>query len=99
MRVLLSCLQADRAHPVPAHQFWDSYFKHGIEEAGAHWVVVPNVDWVEALTYGENQTNRIQPWRERTWERVLEFVRREHAVRPFDFFLGYLYARQVEPAA
>jgi len=30
---------------------------------------------------------------------VLAFARREHSRRPIDFFLGYLYPNQIEPAA
>src|SRR2546423_13581160 len=99
MRLLLSLLQATREHHVPAHQFWEVYFKRGIEEAGFEWIEVPGVDWVEALAFDEADIDRIQQWRERTWGRVIEFARREHATRPFDFFLGYLYPRQVEPDA
>lgn len=99
MRVLLSCLQSQRRHPVAAYQFWEAYFKRGIEEAGWEWSEVPDVDWAEPLALDENDVVGIAAWRERTWERVLAFVSREHAIRPFDIFLSYFYPRHVEPEA
>ena len=97
MRILLSCLQAHKAHPISAYKFWESNFKNGIEEAGHEWVEVPEVDWAEALTYTE-VTDR-KRWRERTWSKVMEAVRRLQRNNAIDLFLGYLYPGMVEPAA
>lgn len=99
MRVLLSCLQATRRHPISAYQFWDLYFKRGLEEAGWEWVEVPDVDWAEPLAFDERDHEAIARWRERTWEQVVDFARREHVVRPLDMFLGYLYPRHVDVGA
>jgi hypothetical protein len=97
MRILLSCLQSLKRHRIPAHDFWRVYFTKGCEESGIEFVEIPGVDWAEGLTYPPSE--ELAAWLARTWERVLGFVRREQAVRPFDFFLGYLYPSQVEPAA
>ena len=97
MRILLSCLQSLKRHPLPAHDFWRGYFVEGCREAGIECVEVPGVDWVEGLTYSDPQD--LCAWRARTWEAVLAFVRREHALQPIDLFLSYFYPPQVEPAA
>lgn len=97
MRILLSCLQSLKRHPLPAHDFWRGYFVEGCREAGIECVEVPGVDWVEGLTYSDAQD--LRAWRARTWEAVLAFVRREHALQPIDLFLSYFYPDQVEPAA
>jgi hypothetical protein len=97
MRVLLSCLQSLKRHPIPAYDFWRPYFTQGCEEAGLGFVEIPKVDWAEALTYPLGK--ELDAWRDRTWETVLDFVRREHALRPLDFFLCYFYPQQVEAAA
>lgn len=99
MRVLLSCLQSSERHPISAYQFWEPYFKRGIEEAGWEWAEVPDVDWAAPLVHSEEDVDALTEWRERSWERVLEFVQREQLVRPIDMFLGYLYPRHVEPQA
>lgn len=97
MRVLLSCLQSPKRHPLPAYEFWRPYFVEGCREAGIDCIEVPDVDWVEGLVHPRGDERRA--WRERTWETVLAFARREHARQPIDFFLGYLYPAQVEPQA
>lgn len=61
------------------------------------FVEIPGVDWAEALTYPPGK--ELDFWRAHTWEAVLDFVRREHARQPLDFFLCYLYPQQVEVAA
>ena len=61
------------------------------------FVEIPGVDWAEALVYPSGK--ELDAWRVRTWETVLDFVRREHARQPLDFFLCYLYPQQVEVAA
>ena len=99
MRVLLSCLQSPKAHPIAAYRFWEPYFKRGIEEAGWEWVEVPDVDWAAPLAHSENDTGPLAEWRAQAWQRVLDFVQREQVVRPIDMFLGYLYPRHVDPEA
>ena len=98
MRVLLSCLQSLRQHRLPAYHFWRSHFVEGCREAGIECIEVPDVDWAEGLTYPAGG-HELLSWRERTWERVLAFARREHARQCIDFFLGYLYPSQIEPDA
>jgi hypothetical protein len=97
MRLLLSCLQSPKRHAVPAYEFWRSYFVEGCREAQIDLIEIPDLDWVEGLVYPPGA--KLQAWLERTWETVLSFARREHARKPIDFFLGYLYPKQVEPAA
>ncbi len=97
MRVLLSCLQSLKRHSLPAYEFWRPYFVRGCEEAGIECVEVPGVDWAEALVYPPGK--QLEAWRARTWESVLEFVQKEQARNPVQFFLGYLYPGQVEAAA
>lgn len=103
MRIYLSCLQSPLRHPIPAYGFWETYFKRGIEEAGSSWLETPDVDWAEGLTFTSGLVSRAHPgldaWRERTWSAAVAHIRREHARRPIDMFLGYLYPQQVEPAA
>jgi hypothetical protein len=97
MRILLSCLQSLKRHPIPAYDFWRHYFTKGCEEASISFVEVPGVDWAEALLYRPGK--ELENWRDRTWQTVLAFVRREQANNPLDFFLCYLYPEQVEVAA
>ncbi len=97
MRILLSCLQSLKRHRLPAYGFWRSYFVHGLLEAGHEVVEVPNVDWVEGITYPNG--NELDSWRSRTWEIVNTFVQRELTKRPLHLFVGYLYPKQVEVSA
>jgi len=97
MRILLSCLQSLRQHGVPPYDFWRQYFVEGCREANIECVEVPGVDWAEGLTYPAGA--ELIAWRARTWERVLEFVRKARAHQPLDLFLGYLFPTQVDPAA
>jgi Glycosyl transferases group 1 len=97
MRVLLSCLQSLKRHPISAYDFWRLYFTKGCEEAGLDIVEVPKVDWAEALAYPPGK--ELDAWRARTWDVVLDYVRREHAKEPLDFFLSYLYPQQIEVSA
>ena len=97
MRILLSCLQSQMRHPIPAHDFWRLYFTRGGAEAGVEFVEIPGVDWAEALVYPPGK--KLDDWRTRTWETVLTFVRREYARQPLDFFLCYLYPQHVEVGA
>ena len=51
MRILLSCPQSLKQHPLPAYGFWRNYLVEGLREAGHEVVEVPNVDWVEGMSY------------------------------------------------
>lgn len=97
MRILLSCLQSLRRHPIAAYDFWRLYFVEGCREAGIEHVEVPDVDWAEGLVYPPG--DELRAWRARTWETVLAFANHEHGRQRIDFLLCYLYPNQVEPAA
>ncbi len=97
MRIFLSAQQALRPHAVPAYAFWGYYFRHGLAEAGHEIVEAPGVDWAEGLTAMAPAARA--HWLAQTWDRTVDFLRREHARQPVDFFLGYLFPDQVEPAA
>jgi hypothetical protein len=97
MRIFLSAQQALRAHAVPAYAFWEYYFRHGLAEAGHEIVTAPGVDWAEGLTALDPAARA--RWLGQTWGRTVDFLREEHARRPVDLFLGYLFPDQVEPAA
>ena len=95
MRIYLSCLQSQRRHPIPAYGFWEPYFKRGIEEAGHEWIECPDVDWAEGIAPDIDAA----VWRERTWTRVYEDLRRTHREQGVDLFLGYLYPQQIDAGA
>jgi hypothetical protein len=97
MRVLLSCLQSLKRHPLPPYDFWRSHFVEGCREAGIECLEVPGVDWAEGLVCSPGA--ELEAWRARTWENVLAYSRREHNQRPINLFLSYLYPKQVETAA
>lgn len=97
MRIFLSCQQARRRHDVPAYSFWENYFKNGLNEAGHDWLEAPEADWAEGLT-ALSPDARGQ-WLEKTWTQAVSFLREEHARRPIDLFLSYLFPFQVEPGA
>ncbi len=97
MRIFLSVQQSLRRHAVPGYVFWEYYFKQGLAEAGHEIIETPGVDWAEGLTHLEPAARA--RWLSDTWTRTTEFLRVEHARKPVDFFLGYLFPNQVEPAA
>ena len=97
MRILLSCLQSLKRHPIPAYGFWRNYFVQGLLEGGHEVVEVPNIDWAEGLTYPAG--NALDSWRSRTWEIVRVFVQQELTRGPIHLFLGYFYPKQVETGA
>lgn len=97
MRIFLICQQSKRNHPVPGYQFWEAYFKKGIEEAGHEWVEVESVDWAEGLVYSDEED--LIKWRQRSWNLAIEAIKQQHQVNKIDFFLSYLFPNQVEPAA
>ena len=96
MRIFLSCQQSIRQHAVPGYQFWETYFKQGIEEAGHEWVEAEGVDWVEGRIYSEEAW---EEWRDRTWGHTISYIKQQHQVKPIALFLGYLFPEQVEPGA
>jgi hypothetical protein len=96
MRVLVSCLQAQKKHPLIGYEHWRRYFIEGCREAGLEPVEVPGVDWVEAFTLSGQE---LTAWRSRTWETVLTFVRKEHASAGLSFFLSYLYPTHIDEGA
>jgi hypothetical protein len=97
MKTFLICQQSTRKHPVPAYQFWETYFKKGIEEAGYDWVEAEGVDWAEGLIYSEEKY--LREWRDRTWNRTISYIKQQHQVQPINLFLTYLFPKQVEPSA
>jgi hypothetical protein len=98
MRILLSCLQDLRPHPIPSYRFWANYFRNGIVEAGHKFIEIPNVDWAEGCA--SKTGDELQNWREATWTHTLKWIRSEHtAGREIDLFLSYLYPQQVDAGA
>lgn len=97
MRIFLSCMQSPERYAISAYDFWESYFKSGLAEAGHEWVEAAGVDWAKGLTFTEEADRR--RWRERTWAEVLRVIRQEREKGGVDLFLGYLYPHMVEPAA
>lgn len=97
LRVFLSCQQSSQRHPVPAYSFWTDYFRGALAEAGHEIVEAPDCDWAEGLLPADRPEHG--EWKGRTWERALDFIRREHAHRPIDLFLSYLFPAQVDSAA
>jgi len=97
MRIFLSCQQALQKHNVPAYSFWETYFKKGIEEAGHEWIEADGMDWAEGLVH--SNVNDLHQWRDRTWNRTIDFIKEQHQKQPIDLFLSYLFPKQVEPSA
>jgi hypothetical protein len=92
-RILISCLQSEREYPIAAYAYWRTYFLKGCEEVGIECVEVPGVDWVAGIVYPPGK--ELDSWRARTWQITMDFVRREHARKPLDFFLSYFYPQQI----
>ena len=82
---------------MPAYRFWAEYFRGALSEAGHTFLEAPTCDWAEGLV--PRPVEATAAWRERTWAAALAFLRREHARKPVDFFLGYLFPAQVSPEA
>lgn len=97
LRIFLACQQSTIRHAVPAYSFWSDYFRHALAEAGHTCLEAPACDWAAGLRPAETLAS--DGWLERTWTSALDFIRREHARQPIDFFLGYLFPSQVLPAA
>lgn len=97
LRIFLCCQQSTQRHAVPAYAFWAEYFRSALSEAGHTCLEAPACDWARGLLPME--AAETAAWRDRTWGAALDFLRREHARTPIDFFLGYLFPRQVLPEA
>ncbi|MBI5771150.1 MAG: glycosyltransferase [Verrucomicrobia bacterium] len=97
LRIFLCCQQSDRRHAVPAYAFWAGYFRDALAEAGHVCLEAPDCDWAAGLRPEEQLT--AENWADRTWAAALDFLRREQARQPVDFFLGYLFPRQVSRPA
>lgn len=97
MRVLLSCLQGDVRHSLPAYDFWRRHFIEGLNEAGATCIEVPGVDWAMGLVCQEGPT--LNSWKDRTWQATIAAIRGSRTESPVDLFLGYLYPQQVDTQA
>jgi len=97
LRIFLSCQQSVQSHAVPAYSFWADYFRGALAEAGHTLIEAPDCDWAAGLLPAEQLAR--DGWAERTWTTAVEFIRREHARCPIDFFLGYLFPQQVLPSA
>src|SRR5277367_6223611 len=93
LRIVLCCQQDLRPHPLPAYRFWAETFRAALAEAGHACLEVPGCDWAEGLTPLAPAARA--GWLESTWRRTVDFIRREHARRPVDLFLSYLYPDQV----
>ncbi len=93
LRIFLCCQQDLRPHPVPAYRFWAASFRAAFAEEGHTCLEAPGCDWAEGLTAQPAETHAA--WREATWQRAVGWIRREHAQRPIDLFLSYLYPGQV----
>jgi hypothetical protein len=93
LRIFLCCHQDLRPHPVPAYRFWAQSFRAAFAEAGHECLEAPGCDWAEGLTAMPPESRAA--WREATWQRAVDWIRREHAARPIDLFLSYLYPGQV----
>ncbi|MDO1449793.1 glycosyltransferase [Rhodocytophaga aerolata] len=94
MRIYLSCLQSTIVHPIPAYQFWQFYFKKGIEEAGHEWIETPEIDWAKALVC--NNRFMLDEWKSETWEKVIKDIESKHTKRAIDIFLSYFYPVHVD---
>jgi hypothetical protein len=98
LRIFLSAQQDfGAAHAVPAYRFWAGYFRASLAEAGHVCLELPACDWSAGLA-DLSRSDRAN-WLATVWTQTLDFLRREHARQPIDFFLGYLFPAQVLPAA
>jgi hypothetical protein len=86
-----------KRHPLPAYDFWRTYFVRGLQEAGHEVIEIPAIDWAEGVVYPPGTA--LEAWRARTWETVRTFIRREIARQPIHLFLSYFYPKQVEVSA
>lgn len=97
MRIFVSCLQETHKPASHSSQFWESYFKNGIQEAGHEWVEAEGIDWLSGLTH--SQRDEQGQWLEHTWSRAVSLIARQHQLKPVHLFLSYLFPNQIEPEA
>jgi hypothetical protein len=97
VRILVSCLQGPPGYSIPAYDFWRTHLKNGIEEAGHEFTEVEGADWVKVFILAD--AGERAAWRATTWQRTVDFIRREHRIRPFDLFLSYFFPRQIDRTA
>jgi hypothetical protein len=97
IRIFLCCQQDLQAHPIPAYRFWANSFRAAFAEAGLVCLEAPGCDWAQGLVYQD--PGKLAAWREDTWRRAVDWIRREHGQRPIDLFLSYLYPDQMHPGA
>ncbi|MEI6430303.1 MAG: glycosyltransferase [Pseudanabaena sp. ELA607] len=81
---------------MPKYDFWETYFKKGIEESFCDWVEAPKVDWAEGLSLSGKA---LVTWQDKTWNQAIRFIRGEHRKRKIDVFLSYLFPKQIIPSA
>lgn len=97
MRIFLCCQQALRHHAVPAFGFWAPMLRNALVEAGHEVIEAPNCDWAEGLLPSDSPDHAL--WRERTWTRAIEYIKKAHKAQPIHLFLAYLFPHQIEPSA
>lgn len=97
MHIFLACMQSGRKHPVASYDYWERYFKRGIEEGGHTWCEARGVDWAEGLVHADGAAH--EQWREQAWLRALDAIRDAYLQRPIDLFIGYLYPSMVDEQA
>ena len=97
MEIFIACQQSLKNHPIPAYQFWEIYFKKGIEEANHEWTEAKEIDWAEGLVYSESE--KLKTWRDRTWESTVAQIKDRHKKKGIDLFLSYLYPQQISTSA
>lgn len=94
MRIYLSCQQSPVKHRIPAYDFWEGYFKAGIEEAGYSWLESHGVDWAYGLI--KKPEEKQSAWLGTTWSKVVSDIKREHEKKRVSFFLSYLFPEQID---
>lgn len=97
MRIFICCQQSLKNHLIPAYQFWEIYFKKGIEEANHQWIEAQGVDWAEGLVYRESK--ELELWRNKTWKSTIDQIKKQHKAGGIDLFLSYLYPQQISISA
>lgn len=93
MLFYISCFQSLKKHNLAPYQFWEYYFKNGIEETGFKWVE-SKVDWAEALTY-DDFSNEIKSWSSKTWDIVLKDLKTIRQKEKNIIFLSYFFPKQI----
>jgi len=97
LRVFLCCQQSPHRYAIPAYAFWAEYFRGAFAEAGWSCIEAPECDWAQGMLPLDESA--MAAWRERTWGAAVALLRREHARARVDFFLSYLFPRQVSGTA